>query len=349
MEEMTIQTSSPTIPVTLLTGFLGSGKTTLINHLLAENPNEKIIIIENEFGPINVDSHLLNVTTDIKIVEMTNGCICCTVQGELTNALYQLHAQRIAGELLFDRLIIETTGLADPAPIIQLFFIDDLIGQSFQLDAIITLVDAQHILQHLDAHRVTLSQIGFADRIIVTKTDCVSNSEKLKVINRINNINHKATIIEAVNGQIPKSQWIDIHAFDLTDDLNINRGFFVINPAKKFMADFTVLPRQKQTQSWDDDICSYLFEAGELDIKKIGSFMENLVEQYGNDMLRYKGVLAIKNNPQRLIVQGVHKVVGFDYGSPWQDSAEKLSRLVIISRTLPFEELNQAFLTTVAS
>lgn len=337
------------LPVTLLTGFLGSGKTTLINHLLENNRNEKIIIIENEFGQINLDSDLLNAHCDIQIVEMTNGCICCTVQGELTNALHKLHAQRIAGELTFDRLIIETTGLADPAPIIQTFFIDDLIRETIKLDAIITLVDAQHILQHLNEHRVALSQIGFADRIIVTKTDCVSEQQKNEIISRINKINNKAAIIVAINGQIPKSQWIDIHSFDLNDDLIINKGFFVINSLKKIETNFKILPLQNQTQSWTDNICSYLFEAGELDLKKIGSFMENLVEQYGNDMLRYKGVLAIKDNPQRLIVQGVHKVVGFDYSSSWQDPSEKISRLVVISRILPFDDLNQEFLKTIAS
>lgn len=345
---MTEQFSPSLLPVTLLTGFLGSGKTTLINYLLENNRDEKVIIIENEFGPVNVDSNLLNVTTDIQIVEMTNGCICCTVQGELTDALHKLHEQKITGKLQFDRLIIETTGLADPAPIIQTFFIDDLIRETVQLDAIITLVDAQHILQHLDEHRVALSQIGFADRIILTKTDSIDEPQKTKVLNRIHNINNKAIIFEAINGQIPKSQWIDIHAFDLSDELTINKGFFVINPNKKLSADFKPLPLQKQTISWNDDICSYLFEAGDLDIKKIGAFMETLVEQYGNDMLRYKGVLAIKDNPQRLIVQGVHKVVGFDYGSPWSASSERVSRLVIISRTLPFDELNQAFLQTIA-
>ncbi|SCC07363.1 GTPase, G3E family [Gilliamella bombicola] len=345
---MTDPISSSLLPVTLLTGFLGSGKTTLINYLLKHNHDEKVIIIENEFGPINIDSSLLNVNTEIKIVEMTNGCICCTVQGELTEALHKLHAKRSVGELQFDRLIIETTGLADPAPIIQTFFIDDLIRETIQLDAVITLVDAQHILKQLNEHRVALSQIGFADRIILTKTDCINDEQKAEVINRIHKINHKAAIFETEKGQIPKSHWLDIHAFELSDELTINKGFFVINPTQIFEAGFKSLPRQKQTTSWDDNICSYLFEAGELDLKKIGSFMESLVEQYGNDMLRYKGVLAIKGNDQRLIVQGVHKVVGFDYGSPWQNLSERISKLVIISRKLPFDELNQAFLKTIS-
>lgn len=346
---MTDLVSPSLLPVTLLTGFLGSGKTTLINYLLKNNHNEKVIIIENEFGPINIDSNLLNVSTDIQIIEMTNGCICCTVQGELTESLHKLLLKRSTGELQFDRLIIETTGLADPAPIIQTFFIDNLLREKIRLDAVITLVDAQHILKHLNKHRVALSQIGFADRIILTKTDCVNDEQKFEVINRLHKINHKANIFETIQGQIPKSQWLDIKAFELSDELTINKGFFVINPTQKLEVGFKPLPLQKQTPSWNDNICSYLFEAGELDLKKIGSFMENLVEQYGNDMLRYKGILAIKGNDQRLIVQGIHKVVGFDYGSPWKTPSERISRLVIISRTLPFNKLNQDFLKTLSN
>ncbi len=344
---MTQDISTSLLPVTLLTGFLGSGKTTLINYLLENNHNEKIMIIENEFGPVNLDSNLLTPNQDIQIVEMTNGCICCTVQGELTKALHQLHAERQAGKLQFDRLIIETTGLADPAPIIQTFFIDELIRETIRLDAIITIVDSQHILQHLNEHRVAVSQIGFADRIILSKTDCITEQQQIEILNRIQKINSKATIYQAINGKIAKSQWLDIHAFDLDEELVLNKGFFIVNPSKQLETNFKTIPYQ--TSSWNDDICSYLFEAGELDLKKIGSFMENLVEKYGNDMLRYKGILAIKDNNQRLIVQGVHKIVGFDYGSPWQQASEKISRLVVISRTLPFDELNKEFLQTVAN
>ena len=335
------------LPVTLLTGFLGSGKTTLINYLLENNHHEKIMIIENEFGSVNLDSNLLIPNHNIQVLEMTNGCICCTVQGELTKALHQLYAERQAGKLQFDRLIIETTGLADPAPIIQTFFIDELIRQTIRLDAIITIVDCQHILQHLNGHRVAVSQIGFADRIILSKTDCITEQQKIEIINRLQKINSKVAIYQAINGKIAKSQWLDIHAFDLDEELVLNKGLFIVDPTKQLETKFKTIPYQ--TLSWNDDICSYYFEAGELDLKKIGSFMENLIEKYGNDMLRYKGILAIQDNNQRLIVQGVHKIVGFDYGSPWQQASEKISRLVVISRTLPFEELNKAFLQTATS
>lgn len=336
------------LPVTILTGFLGAGKTTLINYLLNHNQHEKILIIENEFGAVNVDSGLLKKDDNIEIVEMTNGCICCSVQGELTEALHQLHQKRLEGQVEFDRLIIETTGLADPAPILQTFFIDDLIRETIQLDAVITLVDSEHILKQLDEHRVASSQIGFADRIILTKADRINEQQKQAVLDRINKINQKALIFEAIQGQIPKQEWLDIHAFDLSDELELNKGFFVIDTSKQLMADFKPFSVNNTKQSWNDDICSYVFEAGELDLKKIGSFTEQLIEQYGNDMLRYKGVLAIKDQPQRLIVQGVHKVVGFDYGAPWQSANERISRLVIISRKLPFEQLEKEFLATIA-
>ena len=340
-------TEQAQLPVTILTGFLGSGKTTLINYLLQHNRDEKIIIIENEFGPINLDSGLLQVDTNIEIVEMTNGCICCSIQGELTDALHKLHQQRLDGKIEFDRLIIETTGLADPAPILQTFFIDDLVRETIKLDAVITLVDSEHILQHLNEHRVASSQIGFADRIILTKTDRITDEQKNLALKRIHQINNKALIFEALNGQLPKSEWLDINAFDLSDELDVNKGFFVINTNKPLQADFKPFSKQiltNNSHSWNDNIHSYLFEADELDIKKIGTFMEHLIEQYGNDMLRYKGILAIHNKAERLIVQGVHKVVGFDYGSIWHDDENKISRLVVISRKLPFIELERRFL-----
>ncbi len=337
------------IPVTILTGFLGSGKTTLINHLLNHNQNEKIMIIENEFGPINIDGSLLKHDTNIDIIEMTNGCICCSVQGELITALHQLHQKRLAGEINFDRLIIETTGLADPAPILQTFFIDDVIRETIQLDAVITTVDCEHISTHLKNHRVAASQIGFADRIILTKTDRVQTADKLSVIARINAINNKAMIIEANHGQIAKTQWLDLHTFDLNDELTVSKGFFTVDISKQLVTKFTPFTSKLHSyHSYDDNIFSYLFEATELDLKKIGSFTEKLIEQYGNDMLRYKGVLAIKNQPQKLIIQGVHKVVGFDYGSAWDNTTPKESKFIVISRKLPFEELKQQFLATIA-
>lgn len=335
---------SPPLPVTILTGFLGAGKTTLINYLLENNHGERIAIIENEFGAVNVDGALLKSTEDVEIVELSNGCVCCSIKGELTKALHDLLAKMDSGAFKADRLLLETTGLADPAPIVQAFFSDEIICERIMLDAVITLVDAIHIIKQLDEHRVAASQIGFADRIILTKTDSVDEAQKERVLSRIHAINSKAEIFEAFRGELPKEVWIGIGAFELSDSLHVNQGFYQAKDVQNIQ--FKSFSAQKPTQSWNDDITSYVFEAGELDIKKIGTFMENLVEVYGNDMLRYKGVLAVNSDERRLIVQGVHKVVGFDFGSPFEN--ERKSLLVVISRPLPYEALKAEFLQTIA-
>lgn len=332
------------LPVTILTGFLGSGKTTLINYLLEHNHGERIAIIENEFGSVNVDGALLKSTEDVEIVELSNGCVCCSIRGELTEALHHLLEKMDSGVFKADRLLLETTGLADPAPIIQAFFVDEIIRERIVLDAVITLVDSIHILKQLDEHRVAASQIGFADRIILTKTDSIDEAQKERVLSRIHTINAKAEIIEAFKGELPKKAWIGIEAFTLSETLHVNQGFYQAKDVQDIQ--FKNFSTSKPEQSWNDDITSHVFEAGVLDIKKIGTFMENIVEIYGNDMLRYKGILAVNSDDRRLIVQGVHKVVGFDFGSPFE--SERKSLLVIIGRTLPYEELKTQFLQTIA-
>ena len=327
------------LPLTLLTGFLGSGKTTLINALLQNNQGEEIAIIENEFGSVGVDGALLQGNGAIELIELSNGCVCCSIKGELTQALRGLIEKVDAGQIRLDRLILETTGLADPAPIVQTFFLDEVLSERIVLDAVITLVDALHVLKQLDEHRVVAAQIGFADRIILSKTDCIDDAQKELVLARLHAINSKANIVEAHQGVLPKTLWIDINAFELSDNLKVNQGFYQARDAKNIQ--FKSFSKDQPTQSWNDDIQSYLFEAGDLDLHKIGAFMDDLVENYGNDMLRYKGVLAICDEEKRLIVQGVHKVVGFDYGSVWED--ERKSLLVIIARKLPYQELLEAF------
>lgn len=334
------------LPVTILTGFLGSGKTTLINYLLEHNQGERIAIIENEFGSVGVDGDLIKGASNVEVIELSNGCVCCSIRGELTESLQGLLQRIDSGDLKVDRLILETTGLADPAPIIQAFFVDEIIRERIMLDAVITLVDAIHIIKQLDEHRVCASQIGFADRILLTKTDAIDALRKEFILSRLNTINAKADIFEALNGALPKEVWIGINAFDLSDSLKLNQGFFQADASKLSALTFTSFSQNAPKQSWNDDITSYVFEAGELDLKAIGSFMESLVEIHGNDMLRYKGVLAIQNEERRLIVQGVHKVVGFDYGSEF--TAERKSLLVVIGRTIPYDTLKEAFLRTQA-
>lgn len=339
------------LPVTVLTGFLGSGKTTLINHLLENYPGERIAIIENEFGAVGVDGGLLGQHSGIEVIELTNGCVCCSVRGELTEALKNLLEQRDAGQLNFDRLLLETTGLADPAPVIQTFFVDDILRERLQLDAIITLVDSEHAQKQLTEHRVAVSQVGFADRLILTKLDRIDSDAKTLLLERLRNINAKTLVCEAQHGKLEKAAWIGIQAFNMDDSFDLNGTFVASTAPSQAPTNFRPLNQTSKplVRSWNDDITSQVFETGEVDIKLIGAFMETAIEKYGNDMLRYKGILAIEGEPRRLIVQGVHKVVGFDYGTEWTAEESRKTLLVIIGRNLPVETLRNEFLATAVS
>ncbi len=331
------------VPVTILSGFLGSGKTTLINHLLENCGNAPIAIIENEYGQASIDTVLLNKSENISLVEMTNGCVCCNVRGEFSVALNELMAKRASGAVQFDRMIIETTGLADPSPVAQTFFIDEQLRETTRLDGCITLVDCEHIMRQLREHSVAAAQIAFADRIFVTKSDRCDEATRKMVLARIHEINRKAEIFDVMNGECPSALWLDINAFELSDALEMSDGFMEIRSGQQ--------PRFRQfgaaqpiiAKAHDDRIQSYYMEAGQLDLDRIGRFMEGLIETYGNDMLRYKGVLAIAGHDERLIVQGIHKVVAFDYGSRWSEEENISSRLVIIGRDLPVNEITAGF------
>lgn len=336
------------IPVTILTGFLGAGKTTLLSHLLEVCKDEHIAIIENEFGAVGIDGGLLNGRAGVEIIEMTNGCICCTVRGELTEALQGLLARRDEGELVFDRLILETTGLADPAPLVQTFFVDEVLRERFQLDAVVTLVDSEHAQRQLNENRVAVSQVGFADRLILTKLDRIDSGEKTLLLDRLRKINARATVLEASYGKLAPQTWIDIHAFNLDDMLTVDAAYVSHTPKTQSYFALKQGPALL-AQSWEDDIASHVLEGGAMDIKLIGAFMEQAIEEYGNEMLRYKGVLAIANEPRRLIVQGVHRVVGFDYGAAWAPDEPQRSLLVLIGRKLPVEKLLAGFLACQAS
>lgn len=332
------------LPVTILTGFLGSGKTTFINYLLATDQTKKFAIVENEFGEVNIDGALLNQSQTLELIELSNGCICCSVRGELTEALHELLDKIEKGLISIDWLILETTGLADPGPIIQSFFVDERIRSEVYLDAVITLVDAEHIMLQLDEHPVASVQIGFADRLVLTKLDRVDDAQKALVLDRIYRINAKASLLEASFGEILPESWLGISAFEIDDELDLEAKSFQFQPDK---ATFSFQPfTSNSEQSWNDNIRSYLFEAGALDLDQIGEFMTMLVERHGNDMLRYKGILAIADEPKKLVIQGVYKVVGFDYGDEWQPSEKIISQFVVIGRNLPFETLLEEFKQT---
>ncbi|MGS3137677.1 GTP-binding protein [Aeromonas sanarellii] len=331
------------VAVTLLTGFLGAGKTTLLNHFLRHHGDASVAILENEFGAANIDGALLEGGAGVSVVELSNGCVCCSVRGEFGAALRDLLARRATGELQFERLIVETTGLADPAPIIQTFFVEEALRDALRLDAVITLADCEHIGRQLDEHPVAAAQLGFADRILLTKTDRVDEATREAAIARIHKINARAQILDIVRGECPAALWLDLDAFTLSDELSLSQGIRIVRGGDLGLEAFG--PLSARPRSWHDAISAQLFEGGELDLKRIGAFMESCIERHGNDMLRYKGVLAIAGEPRRLIVQGVHRVAGFDYGSPWGDETPR-SRLVIIGRYLPVEALRADFLQT---
>ena len=312
------------IPVTLLTGFLGAGKTTLLNRILTERHGEKIAVIENEFGEVGIDNELL-LSGDEQIVEMNNGCLCCTVRGDLIRILGELADKRAAGALAFDRVLIETTGLADPGPVAQTFFLDESVATRYRLDAVITLVDAVHAMRQLDANEAAQQQVGFADRLLLAKTDLVAAAQIESVAQRLKQINPRAPIVTVHFGQTPLAEIIDIHGFNLDARLDIDSSLLA-----------------EKHHHHDDRIRSFVFRAQrDFDGERLQEFLGDLVRLYGVDLLRYKGVLAVDRLPRRVIVQGVHELIGSGAGAPWRDDEPRCSTLVFIGRDLPREIIEQ--------
>lgn len=306
------------IPVTILTGFLGSGKTTLLNRILGEQHGEKIAVIENEFGEAGVDSDLL-VNSEEQIVEMNNGCICCTVRGDLVRILGQLAKRRDRGTVSFDRVIIETTGLADPAPVAQTFFVEEEIGEYFSLDAIITVVDAVHAPQQLEEHHEAQEQVGFADRILLSKTDLVTEQETEALIARLRNINPRAPVHKVHFGEAELKQILDINGFDLNAILDIEPNFLT-----------------DVSHEHDDDVSSFVFRSSQpFDISKLEDFLGGMLTVYGKDLLRYKGVLYVKDVSHKMVFQGVHMLMGSQIGNPWTAHEKLENVMVFIGRKLP--------------
>lgn len=314
------------IPATILTGFLGSGKTTLLQHILKEQHGYKIAVIENEFGEVAIDTSLLgdratNITT------LSNGCICCTSQNELSDALFDLLDSIDDGSLSFDYLIIECTGMADPGPIIQTFFSSEILAERFLLDGVITLVDAVHAMQQLDQFAIAQAQIGYADRILITKTDINANTSALE--QRLKQINIRAPQYKVIQGQIDLSLLFNIEGFILNDQLAANTLIF--NP---------VVATTKQTMA----IQSFVLKIEKpLELSKISDFMDALLVNYGDQLLRYKGILSIRDDNRRLLFQGVLKLYSADWDRDWQDDEKRESILVFIGLNLPEEEIRQGF------
>jgi G3E family GTPase len=307
------------VPVTILTGFLGAGKTTLLNRILTERHNERIAVIENEFGDAGIDNELLLSGGEEQVIEMNNGCICCTVRGDLVRILGELRQRRERQADAFNRVIIETTGLADPAPVAQTFFIDEEIAAYYALDAIVTVVDAVHASQQLDDFHEAQEQVGFADRILLSKTDLVDEDDQEKLRSRLAKMNPRAPIKKVHFGNTPLEDILDIRGFNLNSILDIEPGFL-----------------EEDHHEHDEHVRSFVFRSDRpFDGTRLEEFLSGLVQVYGNDMLRYKGVLYMHNNAHRVVFQGVHMLMGGDLGKPWASEEKRQSKMVFIGRKLP--------------
>jgi G3E family GTPase len=306
------------VPVTILTGFLGAGKTTLLNRILKEDHGHRIAVIENEFGEVGVDSDIIE-KSDEQIVEMNNGCICCTVRGDLIRILAELKEKRSSGALKFDRVVIETTGMADPGPVAQTFFTDEEIGNYYLLDSILTIVDAKHAPKQLDEFHEAQEQVGFADRILMSKTDLVSEADVESLSKRLKRMNPRAPIKKVNFGDAPLGEVLDIRGFNLNAILELD---------PQFLTDIQ--------HEHHDEVESFVFESDKpFNGDKLEQFLSGMIQVYGPDLLRYKGVLWMKGNPRRVVFQGVHMMMGGDLGKPWTKVDKKRSILVFIGKKLP--------------
>lgn len=335
------------IPVTLLSGFLGAGKTTVLNHLLKQPDGLRFAIVENEFGAVNIDSQLIS-SSNGGIVELTNGCVCCTINDDLVRGLQDLAAQRTSGKLSFDWIVIETTGLADPGAVAQTFFASPELREGFMLDGIIVVVDALHASKQLDEHPVVQRQVGFADRMLLSKCDLADPAALNELSDRLIRINPRALLQRLDHGRAEANSLIGIGGFNLDTSLLASdiksSGKQIISFISKPTSSRDLPQRSQLPSLHENSISSFLLEAGEVDLDGIGVFVQNMIDDLGDDLLRYKGILAIPDEPRKLIFQGVQRIAGFDFGETWGENDKKLSRIVVIGRNLPEARLRQDFI-----
>ncbi|QSI28926.1 GTP-binding protein [Variovorax sp. RKNM96] len=340
------------IPATILTGFLGSGKTTLLKRILTEAHGQKIAVIENEFGEENIDSDILVTESKEQIIQMSNGCVCCTIREDLREALQLLAAKKRQGLLDFDRVVIETTGLADPGPVAQTFFMDDEIAESYLLDSILTLVDAKHAPQQLNDRQEARRQVGFADQIFISKSELVSAEETDALIHRLKHMNPRAPQQKAHFGDVSLKDIFDLRGFNLNAKLDIDPDFLKEDDHDHHDHDHAHgehcdHPSHKHEghghhHHTDDDVKSFVYKADRaFDPAKLEDFLGAIVNIYGPRMLRYKGVLNMKGTERKVIFQGVHQLMGSDLGPEWGKDENRQSRMVFIGIELPREILEQ--------
>ena len=336
------------IPVTILTGFLGSGKTTLLKRVLSEHHGQKIAVIENEFGEENIDNEILVADTAEQIIQMNNGCVCCTIREDLRSTLADLAEKRRKGELAFDRVVIETTGLADPGPVAQTFFMDDEIAGSYLLDSVLTLVDAKHAEGQLDTRQEARRQIGFADQIFISKTDLVAKGEVDALMHRLKHMNPRAPQQAVHFGEVPIKDVFDLKGFNLNTKLEIDPEFLSAGEEHGHAHghDHDHVHDEHcdhpHHHAHDDDVKSFVFRADRaFNPAKLEDFLGAIVQVYGPKMLRYKGVLHMQGSDRKVVFQGVHQLMGSDLGPKWAPGERKGSKMVFIGIDLPRDILLQ--------
>ncbi len=339
--------SDEKVPVTVLTGYLGAGKTTLLNRILTQDHGRKYAVIVNEFGEIGIDNDLI-VDSDEEIYEMNNGCVCCTVRGDLIRVLQSLMKRK--GR--FDAIVIETTGLADPAPVAQTFFMDEDVQAKTRLDAVVALVDAKHIMARLKDSYEAEDQIAFADVLLLNKIDLIDDQEKSELLETLRKINPHAMIHETTRAEISLDQILQRNAFDLTRILDDDPKFLSKSDhddhhdhdhESHAHHDHSNAQGNLDSSVHGTTIGTISLRAGELDPNKFLPWIDKITQIDGPDILRLKGIVAFKDDPDRFVVQGIHMILEGDHQRAWRSNEERSSRLVFIGRNLDREKLERTF------